>query len=187
MDGRSTDRSEVMDGFRATAVAGLSRDVAGDRGANDGAAGSSASSLDAPSSAGSADLGSSATLGVVSVSFAVVAEVSEPALEVADSVKEAIDGGEARDETDRLPESSLTRNCATEDFAPPASGEETVGVESPLTCIEGVGRCSVRINCSTRFSILYCLVPKMEPVLLFPLGGLGRGKLPGSSPSSLIS
>lgn len=124
---------------------------------------------------------------MVSVSLAVVAEVSEPALDPTDSAKEAMDGGEAREETDRLPESSRTRSCVIEGFAPPASGEETAGVESPLICIAGVGRCSDRINCSTRFSILYCLVPKIEPALLFALGCFGRGALPGSSPSSLIS
>jgi len=126
-------------------------------------------------------------LGIVSVSFAVVAEVSDPALEVTDSAKEAIDGGEAREDIDRVPESSRTRSCVIEDFVPAASGEDTVGLESPLICIAGVGRCSDRINCSTRFSILYCLVPKIEPALLFALGCFGRGALPGSSPSSLIS
>lgn len=188
VDGRSTDRSEVMDGFRSTVLAGRSRGGSGEAGVGKVAAGSSTSSLAGVScTGGSAAFGNSGMLGIVSVSFAVVAEVSEPTLDPTDSAKEAIDGGEAREEIERLPESSRTRSWVIEGFGPPASGEDTVGVESPLICIAGVGRCSDRINCSTRFSILYCLVPKIEPVLLFALVCFGRGTLPGSSPSSLIS
>lgn len=39
VDGRSTDRSEVMDGFRSTVLTRRSRDVSGDRGVTDSTVG----------------------------------------------------------------------------------------------------------------------------------------------------
>lgn len=127
----------------------------------------------------SGGLGRSEVLGIVSVSLAV--EPSDPALEPAYSVKEVVEG-EVRDVIERLPSSSRTINCESEGLD---IVEDSVGADSLETCMEGGFGRSWRMSWSTRRSILYCLVPNIEPWLLCVR--VGRGMLPGSSPSSLIS
>lgn len=115
----------------------------------------------------------------------LLSEISESAY----SVTDAIDDGEPMDVIDRCPESSRTRNCESEVFCGDASEDESVDMLSLVTCIDGVflfGR-SGPINWSTRFSILYRCVPKIDPVEANVCTAGLAGKEPLSSASSLIS
>lgn len=89
---------------------------------------------------------------------------------------------------DCLPESSRTRNCDAIDVFP---GGSVVGAASAEAYEDDCGitegaALSGRIIWSTLFSILYCLVPKIAPLLRLCIVGL-LGEAPPSSASSLIS